>query len=289
MNAVETNSKGYSMGWKIREKGYVRNKSLKWGITPHTLLPTKHDITLINPHYFPEVSNQGSAETCVPDCISTLYYYYTVRQNNFLKFRISRLFLYYKVRKLYYKIDDDDGTTIEHCINELKDNGAPPEFIYPYDLRKLNHPPDDESEKLSKFCRCLGFECIERNKIKLTLANNDPIVCGIRLYKNIDNNPLVDKTGILPEITDTDIFKGGHSVILVGYDDNTERFKFMNSWGTKWGDNGFGYINYKYIYDEKYSDEFFIFKNITNPKITLEHSEGTIKSKLNNLINIFKT
>ena len=287
MNAVLEDSTEYCMGWKVREKGYIKNKSLKWGITPHSIIPSKHDITSINPHYFPEVSNQGNAKTCVPDCISTLYYYYTVRQNNFLKFRISRLYLYYRVRKLYNELGHDRGSSIEDCINELKENGAPPEFIYPYDLRKLNHAPDDESEKLSKFCRCLGFECIDRSRIKLTLANNDPIVCGIRLFRNVDN-PQVIKTGILPDITDKDTFKGGHSVILVGYDDSTETFKFMNSWGSKWGENGFGYIKYKYIYDEDYSDEFFIFKNVTNPSIKLEHSEGTLKSKLNNLISIFK-
>jgi GNAT superfamily N-acetyltransferase len=30
----------------------------------------------------------------------------------------------------------------------------------------------------------------------------------------------------------------------MGYDDTKSQFKFMNSWGTGWGDSGFGYLQY---------------------------------------------
>jgi hypothetical protein len=31
----------------------------------------------------------------------------------------------------------------------------------------------------------------------------------------------------------------------IGYDDSTAHFKFVNSWGADWGDNGFGYLPYE--------------------------------------------
>ncbi len=36
-----------------------------------------------------------------------------------------------------------------------------------------------------------------------------------------------------------------HDVLVVGYGDFDGRrvFKFRNSWGTNWGDNGYGYIH----------------------------------------------
>jgi hypothetical protein len=37
---------------------------------------------------------------------------------------------------------------------------------------------------------------------------------------------------------------GNHFVTLVGYDDQSQRFKFVNSWGDRWGENGFGYVDY---------------------------------------------
>ena len=44
---------------------------------------------------------------------------------------------------------------------------------------------------------------------------------------------------------------GGHALAVVGYDDNIDTpdgkgaFKIANSWGTGWGDAGFGYVTYQ--------------------------------------------
>lgn len=49
---------------------------------------------------------------------------------------------------------------------------------------------------------------------------------------------------------------GVHSICMVGYDDShvtgdgTGAFKFLNSWGTGWGHNGYGWISYKYAQNE---------------------------------------
>lgn len=41
------------------------------------------------------------------------------------------------------------------------------------------------------------------------------------------------------------VVTGGHSVCLCGYDDAKGAFKFRNSWGTTYANNGYGYIGYK--------------------------------------------
>ena len=38
--------------------------------------------------------------------------------------------------------------------------------------------------------------------------------------------------------------EGGHAFTIVGYDDRTKVFKFINSWSTSWGDGGYGYLTY---------------------------------------------
>jgi GNAT superfamily N-acetyltransferase len=40
---------------------------------------------------------------------------------------------------------------------------------------------------------------------------------------------------------------GVHAVCLVGYDDNTARVTFVNSWGAEWGDGGCGSVSYEYF------------------------------------------
>lgn len=37
---------------------------------------------------------------------------------------------------------------------------------------------------------------------------------------------------------------GGHCYCVVGYDDSKNAFLVMNSWGTNWGTNGFGWVSY---------------------------------------------
>ena len=37
-----------------------------------------------------------------------------------------------------------------------------------------------------------------------------------------------------------------HAVYIIGYDDNTQRFRFANSWGQSWGNKGYGWLPYEY-------------------------------------------
>ena len=37
---------------------------------------------------------------------------------------------------------------------------------------------------------------------------------------------------------------GGHAMVVVGYADQLKAFKVLNSWGTKWGDRGYAWIDY---------------------------------------------
>jgi C1A family cysteine protease len=41
--------------------------------------------------------------------------------------------------------------------------------------------------------------------------------------------------------------RGGHAVAIVGY--TPDRFIVRNSWGTSWGDKGFGYASLSYAQD----------------------------------------
>ena len=50
-----------------------------------------------------------------------------------------------------------------------------------------------------------------------------------------------------------DAVQGGHAIPFVGYDDGKViggyigAFRFANSWGTSWGDKGFGWLPYQYV------------------------------------------
>jgi hypothetical protein len=41
--------------------------------------------------------------------------------------------------------------------------------------------------------------------------------------------------------------KGGHAMLVVGYDDSKKAFKLLNSWGTNWGDHGYTWVDYEFF------------------------------------------
>lgn len=54
---------------------------------------------------------------------------------------------------------------------------------------------------------------------------------------------------------------GGHAILFVGYNDNTRMLKFRNSYGSGWGDRGYGYLPYDYVtHPANIADDFWILK-----------------------------
>src|SRR6185436_16760106 len=49
---------------------------------------------------------------------------------------------------------------------------------------------------------------------------------------------------------------GGHAMVLVGYSEKRQAFKLINSWGTGWGENGFGWVSYRAL--SRLSYQFFV-------------------------------
>ena len=287
----------YKMGWKFDNIENISN-SENLGIArisdiddenidDENINNLKYNIYDKNKEFFPEIVDQGNIESCVPTCISTIYYYLTMKQSNYLNFRISRLYLYYQVRKLYDNVSTDDGSSIKDCINILHKDGIVPEFLYPYITSKVFNNPSDFLDRYSRFCKCLGFKNISRKEIKQKLLQDHPILCGIKLFDSVYSDE-VKNTGIIKFSEEYDKILGGHCIILIGFDDDKKHYKFINSWGVSWGDNGFGYLPYDYIKNIKLSNEFYIIKKISNPSITLEDTVGIFdkfKNKLKDLFN----
>jgi Papain family cysteine protease len=81
-------------------------------------------------------------------------------------------------------------------------------------------------------------------EIKRALVNKHPVACGLRWPKQLKGSELL---GVPPanEVED------GHSILFVGYEDDPRKpgggvLIFRNSWGPKWGQNGYGVMSYAY-------------------------------------------
>jgi Papain family cysteine protease len=87
---------------------------------------------------------------------------------------------------------------------------------------------------------------------KTWLADNGPILAAFNVDSSWDNAASND--GKI-DTFHPDTVRGGHAICIVGYRADG-RFIVRNSWGTTWGDKGFGYLHPDYIaaafFDESY-------------------------------------
>ncbi|MCP5048091.1 MAG: C1 family peptidase [bacterium] len=138
------------------------------------------------------------------------------------------------------------GTSLKTAFSVLSKYGVPEDKYYPYKDELIFFTSLKQKRQFffnaSKY-RIFNYYMLAANPMKkLHLANVGPFVATVP----IDNNWLsVGCDGIIPDNGGGSSF-GGHAVCIVGYDDRTQQFKFKNSWGKAWGDNGFGYFSYKY-------------------------------------------
>lgn len=79
------------------------------------------------------------------------------------------------------------------------------------------------------------------NAWKKWLAFQGPILTRLNVDRTWDNAARTN--GILQTYYPNTV-RGGHAVAFVGY--NSKHFIVRNSWGTDWGDKGFGYATYSY-------------------------------------------
>jgi C1A family cysteine protease len=90
------------------------------------------------------------------------------------------------------------------------------------------------------------------NQWKSWLASQGPILAGLSVDQTWDN---ATATGGNIDVFLPNTVRGGHAITIVGYT-ASGRFIVRNSWGTGWGDKGFGYVSAAYIaagfFDESY-------------------------------------
>ncbi len=95
------------------------------------------------------------------------------------------------------------------------------------------------------------------NQIKTNLVAGIPSMFGFTVYDSIVQ---AAENGQIPFPTKGEKIEGGHAIAAIGYDDtlkikNTHpgsketigALLIRNSWGTGWGESGYGWFPYEYV------------------------------------------
>jgi C1A family cysteine protease len=178
----------------------------------------------------------------------------------------SRLFVYKATRNLL-GLTGDTGAWLRSAMGALCTFGVPPEKYWPYDVSKYEVEPPAFVYSLAQAYQAEQFYRLDAagsapqdllNNIKKHLAAGIPSMFGFTVYDSISQAQGSGK-GRIPFPVSSDRVAGGHAVAAVGYDDSIEvkhsasttptkgALIIRNSWGTGWGDRGYGYLPYEYV------------------------------------------
>ena len=204
----------------------------------------------------PPILNQGVLGTCVANAFS-----YCISKQTNKKVNTSRLCLYAICRSNdYTPLDQDDGTSIRSACQAIANYGVCQETVYPYTSSYKSLPSLTAFSSSKKF-RQFTYLFISQDltSIKNSLRTyNAPIIFGIMIYSSFLTETS-SKTGIIPlPDKNNDTFLGGHCMTIVGYNDTTQMFTCGNSWGPRWGINGYCYIPYNYLTDRTLASDFCV-------------------------------
>jgi hypothetical protein len=208
-----------------------------------TKLPDSVDLSVS----FPTPGNQGGQGSCVGWAAAYLKTYQEVIETGEDPDAIffSPSFIYNQIKS---GDSCDSGSQLDDALNLLSEQGDVSESRFPYRESECDVLPNDELKleagpfKIASWRRANTQDPTE---IKRHLFNESPVLIAF------------DADDAFFDVKAGDIYKdppsknaGLHAMVVVGYDDDKNAFKLINSWGTEWGDGGFGWVDYDTFVDK---------------------------------------
>lgn len=191
----------------------------------------------------------------------------------------SRLFLYKTTRNLMRETGDT-GAFLRTTMGALVLFGVPPEEYWPYDIANFEDEPPAFDYAFAQDYQALTYYRLDPpgtstsdllNRIKKELAAGLPSMFGFTVYSSISD---AGGDGKIPFPVAAEKVVGGHAIVAVGYDDKmkikntapgatetTGAILIRNSWGTGWGDSGYGWLPYDYVLKGLAEDWWSLLKN----------------------------
>ncbi len=274
-----------SMGWLpdypdfrdyTEEQKSVKPMLTKVGVLKSTKssLPLLADLR----NWCSPIEDQGSIGSCTSHAGVGLVEYFERRAFG-KHIDASRLFLYKTTRNLLHWTGDT-GAFLRSTMGAMALFGVPPEEYWPYKTIDYEKEPPAFCYAFAQSYQALTYyrldppglsKTVLLTRIKKNIAGGLPSMFGFTVFSSYTQN---NSTGEIPYPTAGEKIVGGHAVIAVGFDDKlkiknkypgaketTGALLIRNSWGTGWGDGGYGWLPYEYVLQGLAIDWWSLIKN----------------------------
>lgn len=275
---------GITLDYKFRDK--VKHGPLHNLRTPyegatyvhnHKELPDKVDLS----RYIPSVYDQGKFGACVAHSASQAIRLLVSRRDR-QRYKISRLlwsdpyaeslkhpsrlYIYYNSRQTEGDpLNVDSGCTNQSACMAIEHYKICPEDLWPYSAENLNKHPPHNAYAVAHQYKEFKYSKVDRSidQLKGALVSGYPVMIGVVVFPSLIASGSDGSSGNVPIPNPRrESPLGGHSILLVGYNEDEKVFKFINHWSTRWGTGGYGSIPYDFLMNEDLSGDFFVIENL---------------------------
>ncbi len=218
------------------------------------------------------IEDQGSLNSCSAHAVMGIIEYFEKRAHG--KYVPgSRLFVYKATRNLM-GVTGDTGAWLRCAMGALAVCGVPEEKYWPYVPADVDKEPWSYVYAVATQYEALNYFCYDPfgkhippatvlASIKKYLAAGVPSMFG---FYGFPSGGQSNVKGGIPYPVHGEHSTWAHAVVAVGYDD-TKKIKNLkskketvgallirNSWGTTWGDHGYGWLPFDYVHHRLASD-----------------------------------
>ncbi|SFG09714.1 Cysteine protease, C1A family [Salegentibacter agarivorans] len=258
----------YSTGLECTGNGdyNIDTENLLEGLVVPDTLPAAFDLS----ENLPPVGDQGELGACVS--WATNYYMKSFQEKieSGLPYSEATIF---SPSYTYNQLTTDEcgGTSIPETLALIEEQGAATLELFPYTGNECETQPDEAVIEAAEEARIAYYKGLSGEnmlaEMKALIIQQQPIVIGAVLSPEFGKTDSFGLSAYREHAVNYDDVTC-HAMLVVGFDDEVNAFKVVNSWGESWGDNGFVWIDYQAF--ENVSEEDAPFKVINQAYVAYD-------------------
>ena len=242
---ISENGETYSTGLECNGTGNynVDEENLLKNLTVPVNLPETFDLSDL----LPPVENQGQLASCTSWAVS--YYMKSFQE------KIESGEAYTETNTLspsytYNQLTTGTcgGTSINETLALVQEKGVAPIAIFPYMEDDCSTQASEAVNEVAADAKIADYKSLSGEnmvaEMKTLITQNQPVIIGAVLSLEFGKTDSFGLSAYREHQVDYNSVTC-HAMLVVGFNNEFQAFKVVNSWGKSWGDNGFAWIDYK--------------------------------------------